>query len=228
MDMLLRRLLTTIAVELLVLFAMLFGPAGTLRWWRAWMLLALMVVGSIVTVAELYPRHKDVLEARLHAPIQRDQPRSDKVLVVALLASLFAAWLLIPIDVFRLHHALGAPPFAVSLAGLAMAIAGWWIAYRTMIVNAFAAPAVRRDRRQRVVDVGVYAVVRHPMYAGAALVVLGVPLWLGSWAAALASLLPIAVVAVRAVFEERFLARELDGYAAYLHRVPWRLVPHVW
>jgi protein-S-isoprenylcysteine O-methyltransferase Ste14 len=226
--MLLRKLLIAIVVELLAIAVMLFGPAGTLRWWQAWVLLGFMVIGSIVSVVQLYPRHKDILEERLRSPIQKNQPARDKMLVVALLVSLIGAWLFIPIDVFRLDHVLGAPPMVVSVVGLVITLVGFWIAYRTLLVNAFAAPAVKHEDRQRVVDSGGYAVVRHPMYAGAALVVLGVPLWLGSWAATLAALVPIAVVAVRSVFEERFLARELDGYADYMRRVHWRIVPHVW
>jgi protein-S-isoprenylcysteine O-methyltransferase Ste14 len=84
------------------------------------------------------------------------------------------------------------------------------------------------EQKQRVVDTGPYAVVRHPMYAGAAMLIVGLPLWLGSIAATLVALAPIAVVALRAVFEEQFLRRELAGYEDYMRRVRWRLVPRVW
>ena len=226
--MLLRRLVVSAVVQLLVMIAVLFGPAGTWHWWRAWLLVGLLCAGTIATVAALYPHHKDILEERLQPPIQKDQPLVDKLLVVALMVTLFGALAFIPIDVFRLHGLLGEPPFVVSLVGLVIAMAGLWIAYRAMVANAFAAPAVKHEARQRVSDTGVYAIVRHPMYAGALLFIVGVPLWLGSIAATLATVVPIGVLAARAVFEERFLRRELPGYASYMQRVRWRLVPGVW
>ena len=99
-----------------------------------------------------------------------------------------------------------------------------------MKVNPFAVPVVRlqEERHQRVIDTGAYAVVRHPMYAGFVPMVLGPALWLGSYASALLAIVPIVVLAVRSVFEERFLKRELKGYDAYREKVRYRLIPFVW
>jgi len=108
--------------------------------------------------------------------------------------------------------------------------AGWWISYLSLRENAFAAPVVKHqaERNQIVVDTGVYSKIRHPMYAGAALVMIGVPLWLESYAATLLSLIPISTLLVRIFIEEQFLRRELNGYYAYTKRVPYRLIPHRW
>jgi len=99
-----------------------------------------------------------------------------------------------------------------------------------MKMNPFAVPVVRlqQERHQRVIDLGVYAVVRHPMYAGFAPMAIGPALWLESSAAALLAIVPIAVVGVRSVFEEQFLKRELEGYETYTHKVRYRLIPSVW
>jgi protein-S-isoprenylcysteine O-methyltransferase Ste14 len=86
----------------------------------------------------------------------------------------------------------------------------------------------QEERRQVVVDRGLYAVVRHPMYAGAIPLSIGMPLWLGSYAAALAAVVPIAILVVRILVEERFLRRELPGYEEYTRKVRWRMVPGVW
>jgi len=96
--------------------------------------------------------------------------------------------------------------------------------------NAFAAPAVKhqKEREHHVVDTGVYAVVRHPMYSGIMLFNLGIALWLESYAGALMTFFPIAFLVVRILFEERFLRRELIGYEAYAAKVPNRLIPFVW
>jgi protein-S-isoprenylcysteine O-methyltransferase Ste14 len=225
--MLLRRIIARSLVQTLVFAALLFGPAGTLLWPRAWIFFGVLAVASVWMIAALYPKHKAILEKRLEPPFQPGQPPLDKILVGILLVTLLGATALIPLDVFH-WHLLPAPPFAISLLGLALFLFGGWLTYRTLVENSFAALAVRHQGRQRVIDTGVYSVVRHPMYAGASLFCLGMALWLGSTAATLAMLAPILTLAVRSVFEERFLRRELDGYADYTRRVRWRLVPSIW
>jgi protein-S-isoprenylcysteine O-methyltransferase Ste14 len=118
----------------------------------------------------------------------------------------------------------------VSLVGLLLFIAGWWITSLAFKENAFAAPVVKyqQERGQHVVDTGVYAVVRHPMYAGGVLLFVGMPLWLGSYAAAILGSLSIALLALRIMVEERFLRRTLAGYEDYAARVRYRLVPFLW
>ena len=88
---------------------------------------------------------------------------------------------------------------------------------------------LQEERHQTVIDAGVYSIVRHPMYAGGALIMLGLPLWLESYAAALLAIVPVATILVlRILFEERFLRRELKGYNAYTERVRYRMIPFVW
>lgn len=96
--------------------------------------------------------------------------------------------------------------------------------------NAFAAPVIKyqETRQQVVVDTGPYHVVRHPMYAGGLLVFIGTPLWLESSAAALLAIVPIGLLMLRTLAEERFLRRELAGYAAYAERVRYRWIPFFW
>ena len=96
--------------------------------------------------------------------------------------------------------------------------------------NAFAAPVVKyqEERHQRVIDSGVYSKVRHPMYAGGIPFIIGICLWLGSYAAALLAIVPIGVLALRIVMEESFLRHELDGYEEYTARIRYRLIPFVW
>ena len=131
--------------------------------------------------------------------------------------------------VFRLRL-LPRPDLVVSLLGLGLVIAGFWIVFLTLRENSFAAPVVKYqdDRQHVVVDTGVYHVVRHPMYAGVAVLSVGAALWLGSWAAAGLALVPVTSLAIRILVEERFLETELDGYTAYKSRVRFRLIPHVW
>lgn len=111
-----------------------------------------------------------------------------------------------------------------------MYIVGWWIISLSFKVNTFAATAVKHqaDRQQTVIDTGVYAVVRHPMYVGAILVMVGMSLWLESVAASLLTIIPITILVVRIQFEEQFLRQELKGYDSYTEKVRYKLLPYLW
>jgi protein-S-isoprenylcysteine O-methyltransferase Ste14 len=133
------------------------------------------------------------------------------------------------LDVFRLHL-MPLPPSAVSFLGIVLFVAGWWIIALVLRTNAFAATVVRHqeERHHALVDSGVYAVVRHPMYAAMIPVLVGMCLWLQSYAGALLALVPLSILAARIVLEERFLRRTLAGYDAYTKRVRRRLIPGIW
>lgn len=127
-------------------------------------------------------------------------------------------------------HLWPAPPAALAWFGLALFAAGWVLALKSLETNAFAVRVVRHqpERGHRVVDVGVYRIVRHPMYAGLCAVMIGVPLWLGSTLGLLCAIVPILTLAIRIGVEERVLRANVEGYPAYAERVRHRLLPRVW
>jgi protein-S-isoprenylcysteine O-methyltransferase Ste14 len=208
---------------------LLFVPAGTLRWWRAWAFLAVTVAVMAAAIYSILPDNAGLFSERARGVIQKGQPLWDKVFVILLIVSYVGQIVFIPLDVLRFHLA-PKPGGLVSFFGLALYVAGWWIMTLAMKVNPFAVPVVRlqEERDQRVIDTGVYAVVRHPMYAGFAPMVVGPALWLGSYTAALLAIVPIVALAVRSVLEERFLKRKLKGYHAYMEKVRYRVIPFVW
>ena len=221
------RLVVSSLAYLVVLGLLLFVPAGTFAWPRAWWFLGVNIVAQLVTVLSFLPGHPGLLDQRLQSPIQRDQPFADRIFVVFFAFTFIALLIAIPLDVFRFHLAPVPGPL-VTLVGLVAFLAGWLIAALAAKENPFATPVVKHERRQRVVSSGVYAVVRHPMYAGSIPLLLGIPLFLGSYAAVLLVVPLIAAIALRIVFEERFLRRELEGYDAYARTVRYRLIPFVW
>lgn len=208
---------------------MLFLPAGTLRWWRAWAFLGVTFIVTGVAVRSIFLKNPGLLFERYKGVIQKGQPLWDRIFVIFLLVSYVGQVIFIPIDVFWFHF-ISKPDAPVSFFGLALYVGGWWILTLAMVINPFAVPVVRlqEERHQRVIDTGVYAVVRHPMYAGFIPFVVGPALWLESYTAALLAIIPIAVLAARSVFEERFLKQELKGYEAYIRKVRYRLIPFVW
>jgi protein-S-isoprenylcysteine O-methyltransferase Ste14 len=161
--------------------ALLFGPAGTLAWPRAWVILAILFFGSVASIKSLLPAHKDLLDERLKPVFQKGQPLADKILILAVILVYIGQMALIPLDVFR-FHLLSKPPLAVSCVGLALFLAGWWIANLALLENRYATAVVKyqEERGQTVIDTGVYSVVRHPMYAGLVLFLFGLSLWLES------------------------------------------------
>lgn len=220
------KLLGAIFIQMVLLVVILFGPAGTWDWWQAWVVIGIMAAISLWSVLGL-PR--DLLEERLKPPVQQGQPLADRIVVLLLLAAYYGAIIFIPLDVFRLH--LLPPPGPIpAFVGLLLLVGGCGIVYCALKENAFAAPVVRHqeERHQRVIDTGVYRVVRHPMYAGALLLLVGMPLWLGSFAGALVAGVPIALLVLRIGIEEQFLRRELPGYDDYARRVRYRLIPLLW
>jgi protein-S-isoprenylcysteine O-methyltransferase Ste14 len=209
--------------------ALLLVPAGTVWWWRAWVALGIVFAAMIATRFVFLRDDDRVLAERRLAPIQRGQPRADKLLVVAFLVVYPAYLLFIPVDVFHVHLLAKPLPF-VSWLGLLSLAAGCAVIGLAFRENAFAAGIVKyqAERGQAVVDRGVYAVVRHPLYGGVAGVLVGLALWLQSSAAALVSIVPIALLVARIVVEEAFLTAKLPGYADYCERVRHRLIPFVW
>jgi protein-S-isoprenylcysteine O-methyltransferase Ste14 len=222
------RLIIQTVVVLVAMAALLFGPAGTADWPGAWVFLGEMAAASLATGAWLARHDPALLKERMSGMFRPGQARADKVLMAIFLA-LTIVWLpAIGLDAIRykLSHV---PAWLQAVGALAVALC-FVIALLTFRANTYAAAAVRvqAERGHRVVTTGPYAVVRHPMYAGAILYFLGTPLLLGSWyGLALAPVLA-ALLAARAVMEERILTAALEGYPAYAARVRYRLIPFVW
>jgi protein-S-isoprenylcysteine O-methyltransferase Ste14 len=214
----------------LVIFGeLLFLPVWTLNWERAWVFLGVVAVSVIATMIIAFRENEELWNERLKAPIQQGQPLIDKIIVSLFALTFFGLVSAIPLDVFR-FHLLGKPGAIVSGLGLLLFITGWWMIALSFKENTFAAPVVKHqaERHQTVIDTGVYGIVRHPMYAGAVLLMIGMPLWLESNAATLFAIVPIILLSVRIVFEEQFLRQELYGYNAYTDRVRYKLLPYVW
>jgi protein-S-isoprenylcysteine O-methyltransferase Ste14 len=223
-----RRLIWQSAVWFACMAALLFIPAGTVDWPAAWIYLAEMGLATLVITIWLARYNPALLAERMSPLIQRDQKKWDKLLMIVLIV-LWCAWfMLMGLDAVR-HGWSAVPPWAQALGALAILVA-MYVFFLTVRVNSFAAPVVKiqTERGHKVVSDGPYAIVRHPMYAGALLLFAGTPLLLGSWwGLALAPAITV-LLAARAVLEERTLARELDGYAEYAARVRYRLIPLVW
>jgi len=206
--------------------ALLFLPAGTMAFPGAWALMILLVTGGVTVTAWLAKHSPRLLQERLGAPIQHGQKWWDRIWTPLFMCA-FCGWLAaMGWDASRTRFN-AVPAWGQVLGGLAVALSmlgGWW-AFR---VNAFAAPVVKIQEGQKVIDTGPYAAVRHPMYADALLLFAGAPLLLGSWLGLMLAPVLILGMAWRAVHEEEVLRRDLVGYDEYARRVRYRLIPGIW
>ncbi len=207
--------------------AMLFLPAGTLRWPAAWLYLATTAVLGLAGGLWFARVDPALLEERMRPMMQKDQPAADKQFMLVFGFAALIWFIVIGLD--RRWHgsdvpvALQALGYALLLAAMALIT---WVARE----NSFAAPVVKvqAERGHRVIDTGPHAIVRHPMYSGAVLYFAAIALLLGSWWGLVLSPVFFVLFSVRAGLEERALASGLPGYADYLARVRYRLVPGVW
>lgn len=211
-----------------VFSATLFLSAGTLNWPTAWAFLVLFFAFTVALSLWLLRFNPDLLAERLTGIGKPNQKVWDKMLL-AITAIVFFAWLaLMALDAVR----FGWSHVPVWLHGLGalLLLGSFQLFYVTFRENPYLSPAVRiqTERAQIVVCTGPYRWVRHPMYAGFCLFALGTPLMLGSGYGLLGALLLIAIVARRAVLEERVLRDELEGYSVYMTRVRHRLIPYLW
>lgn len=222
-----QRGLRQLALSLAVVGALLFLPAGSLRYWQGWLFVMLMAGFWIFFFIDLLKRDPKLLERRLQS---EESAPEQKLFQKLLLVILLPAFVLAGLD-FRFGWSQsrrhGVPVWLV-LVGQAMAVAAYWLVFSVMKANSFAASTIRVEDEQRVIDSGPYAIVRHPMYFGMALMVLGTPLGLGSYVALPVFALFIPLLIFRLRHEEKFLRQALPGYAEYCERIRFRLIPFLW
>ena len=212
-------------VFLLFLAGLMFIPAGTLRYWQGWLFL-LVFVGSSVALGVYFTKHDPALiERRIHAGPFAEQEPAQKVIIALLFANLLLM-IVIPALDDRWHWS--AVPAWVSIMGEAAIAASFIVFFFVMKQNSYAAATVRVEAAQPVISTGLYGVVRHPMYSGALLMMIGMPPALGSYWGLLLVIPALAILLWRLLDEERHLTQQLPGYADYCLQIRYRLIPGLW
>jgi len=221
-------ILKSIAGFLFLMFCLglaLFIPAGSLSYWQAWVYLAVWAVCVIPITVYLAIKDPDLLAGRVKAGPVAETQKSQQV--IQSLASLFFILLYIVAGLDYRFHWSHMPP-ALSLVADGVVALGFFIVFLVFKENSYTRATIEVSEEQKVITTGPYRVVRHPMYAGAFLLLVFTPLALGSWVALPFPIPLFLVIAVRAVEEEKFLAVNLNGYKEYCQKVRYRLVPYIW
>jgi protein-S-isoprenylcysteine O-methyltransferase Ste14 len=213
-------------LELIVVMAALtFLPAWTLAYWQAWILLAVFLACTLEIDFYLLKNDPALLERRLKTGPGSEQEQSQKIIQALAMVAFVAIFILSSLD-HRFVWSL-VPPY-VSILGDVLVALGLYFVFLVFKENTFTSAIIEIGDDQRVITTGPYALVRHPMYIGALVMLVGVPLALGSlWG--LLAIVPMALVIVwRLLDEERFLAANLAGYSEYQRKVRYHLLPMIW
>ncbi len=213
------------AFLMLCLALALFLPAGTLVYWQAWLFLAVFAGCTILITLYLVKYDQQLLAGRVNAGPVAETQKSQQV--IQSLASIFFIGVFIVSGLDHRYH-WSTIPAIVSILSEGFVILGFYIVFLVFRENSYTRGTIEVTDEQKVVTSGPYSLVRHPMYAGAFLMLIFAPLALGSWIA-LPFVLPlILVIMIRAKEEEKFLQEKLEGYQEYRQKVHYRLIPFVW
>jgi len=225
MDQLIGKTILGFAFLMLVLAAALFLPAGSLQYWQAWAYLAVFALCTILITAYLVRNDRELLAGRVQAGPVAETQKSQQI--IQSLASLFFLGLfIVPGLDFRFGWS-NIPP-VISLVADGIVALGFYFVFLVFRENSYTRATIDVSAGQKVIETGPYAIVRHPMYAGALLLIIFTPVALGSWVAVPFAMPLILVIAARLLDEEKFLKANLDGYKEYCQKVGYHLVPFLW
>jgi protein-S-isoprenylcysteine O-methyltransferase Ste14 len=214
-----------LAILLLVMASLLFAAAGTFDYWQAWTFLAVYFTASLAITLYLMKEDPALLMRRMSGgPFAEKEPVQRIIMSFASIG--FIGLLVLPGIDHRL--AWSRMPIHVAIAGDLLVALGWLGIFLVFRENSFSSAIIELAADQRVISTGPYALVRHPMYVSGLVMLLGVPVALGSWWGVLIIAAIFPALVWRLLDEEKFLASHLPGYTAYQSRVRYRLLPLVW
>lgn len=201
---------------------LLFAPAGTFLFWNAWLFLALLFVPMLIIGIYLWIKQPDLLAKRLSSK----EKESEQKQVILMSAVVFVAGFVVAAVDFRFGWSQ-LPIWLVVVASVLLVIS-YGLYAEVMRENAYLSRTVEVQENQKVIDTGLYGIVRHPMYSATILLYLSIPLVLGSIYSFLLFLMFPFVIAKRISNEETVLEKGLDGYTSYKQRVKYKIIPFIW
>ena len=207
---------------LLLVGSLLFLPAGTFKYPQAWLFIGIRVVPMFAAGLIMMIKNPGLLEKRLNAKEEQTEQKAVILLSgVMFLAAFVAAGL-------NFRFGLIVLPMWVSYAAAALFLAGYVLYAEVLRENVYLSRTIEVQENQKVIDTGLYGVVRHPMYMSTLILFLAMPLVLGSVISLAVMLLYIPIIARRIRNEEQVLEAGLEGYSEYKTRVRYKVIPFIW
>ncbi len=207
---------------LLLVGLLIFLPAGTLCYTYGWLLVGLLFGPMLIAGFVMLAKSPDFLAKRLDAKEKQVTQKG----VVALSGLMFIAGFMVAGLDYRFSWSR--MPVAVTIVASVLFLTAYALYAEVMRENAYLSRTIKVEEGQKVVDTGLYGIVRHPMYMATILLFLMIPIVLGSWYALIVFALYPAIIIVRLKDEEDLLTRELPGYVEYKQKVKYRIIPFVW
>ena len=219
------KVLLSATLGLVAFGATLFLPAGTFHYWQAWVFLAVFALSSWIPSVYLMRTNPEALERRMRVGPSAETRPLQRILITVVFIAFPAAFVVSALDYrFGWSHV----PASVSVIGDVLVAVGLGVAMLVIIQNGYAAANITVESGQQLVSSGLYGLVRHPMYTGNVVLMLGIPLALGSYWGLFLLLPGVLVLVLRIRDEESLLEQELAGYRYYEQKVHYRLLPYVW
>jgi protein-S-isoprenylcysteine O-methyltransferase Ste14 len=215
----------TFLIGAIVLGVLLFLPAWTLAYWQAWVFIIVFTMSANAIGVYFSLKDPELLERRKKAGPAAEQSMAQKIIVSLIILGFLAVLVFCAFD----HRFVWSQvPPSVSWAGDVLIVLGLLIDFIVLKENRYGSSTIQIVEDQKVISTGLYARVRHPMYTGALIMTIGIPLALGSgWGLAVLVLI-FPVLIWRILDEEKFLKNDLLGYREYSQKVHYRLVPYLW
>ncbi|MBQ3057809.1 MAG: isoprenylcysteine carboxylmethyltransferase family protein [Clostridia bacterium] len=201
---------------------LIFLPAGSLSFFNGWWLLGILFIPMFLAGIVMMLKNPDLLKSRLNAK----EKRQEQSLVVKLSGLMFVAGFIVAGLNFRFN--LYTLPKGVSIGAAVVFLVAYILYAEVLRENTYLSRTIEVQENQKVIDTGLYGIVRHPMYSVTLLLFLSMPLVLGSIYSFVIFLTYPFIIAKRIKDEEKFLEKELDGYVQYKQKVKYRLIPFIW
>ena len=214
--------LTKFSLGVIIIGLLLFVPAGSLRYWQGWLLMGILFVPMFAAGFVLMAKNPELLRKRLNA---KEEEKEQKTVVALSGVLFFAAFVVAGLN-WRFQWSV-LPEWAVWIAA-ALFLACYLLYAEVLRENTYLSRTIEVQENQKVIDTGLYGIVRHPMYMATTLLFLMIPLVLASPLSFLILLLYLPLIAKRIRNEESVLEKGLEGYKDYKQRVKYRIIPFIW
>jgi protein-S-isoprenylcysteine O-methyltransferase Ste14 len=215
----------TFLIGVVLLGILLFLPAWTFNYWRAWVFIVVFLAAVNFIGVYLSLKDPELLERRKKFGPGQEQNPAQKMIMSFSLVSIVAVFVYCALDY---RFGWSPVPAFISLVGDALVAFGLFINLLVFRENSFGGSTIEVVEEQKVISTGLYGVIRHPMYMGVLVMVAGIPLALGSWLGLVILAITVPVLIWRILDEEKLLKKDLPGYTDYVQKVRYRLVPYLW